>query len=62
MTYPEWIEKRTYTVRETAELLGLGKTTVYDAIKRGDIKTIKVGARRHIIPSTEIARIVNGDN
>lgn len=61
MTHPEWINKPTYSAREVAELLGLGKSTVYDAIKRGDIKTIKVSARRHVISSTELARIVNGE-
>jgi excisionase family DNA binding protein len=61
MTNPDWINKPAYSAREVADLLGISKSTVYESIKRGDIKTIQVGARRHIISSVELARIVNGE-
>lgn len=42
-------ERRTLTVVEVAEALGVGRQTVYDAIARGDIRCIRIG-RRIVIP------------
>jgi excisionase family DNA binding protein len=37
------LTKATYTVRETLDLLSLGRTSLYAAIKRGEIKACKFG-------------------
>ena len=36
----------TMTVAQTAEILGVGVRTVYDAIERGDIPHIRLGTRK----------------
>jgi excisionase family DNA binding protein len=38
-----------YSVREVARMLGVGKSTVYDAINRGDVPTVRLG-RRTLVP------------
>jgi excisionase family DNA binding protein len=35
--------KATYTVRETIDLLSIGRTSLYAAIKRGDVRMVKFG-------------------
>ena len=35
--------KATYTVRETLDLLSIGRTSLYAAIKRGDLRMVKFG-------------------
>jgi len=43
-------EKLAYTVKEAAIALGLGKTTLYAAMKAGAFKVVKLG-NRTLIPS-----------
>ena len=38
------------TVGETAELLGLGRTATYEALRRGDLPGLRVG-HRWIVPT-----------
>ena len=40
---PVLCEKKTYTVVEIMEILGIGRTTAYDLIKKGEFKVIRVG-------------------
>lgn len=47
------IEKVGYSVEETMQAMGLGRTTVYDLISSGALESIKVG-RRRIIPADSI--------
>ena len=37
-----------YTIAEVGEMLGLGRNAAYDAAKRGDFPTIKIGKRIRI--------------
>ena len=37
------LTKATYTVRETLDLLSIGRTSLYAAIKRGDLRMVKFG-------------------
>ena len=40
------IEERTvYTVDEVARVLGIGRNTAYLAIRRGEIPSVRIGAR-----------------
>ena len=39
----------TITVEQTAQLLGLGRTAAYDAARRGDFPTRRLG-RRIVVP------------
>jgi excisionase family DNA binding protein len=59
------IERKVLTVPEAGAQLGLGRNASYDAAKRGDIPTIKLGKllrvpklalERMLDPSTKIAQ------
>lgn len=41
--------KATITIEQTARLLGLGRTAAYDAAKRGELPTRRLG-RRVLVP------------
>lgn len=36
-------EKRTYTVKEIADILGIGKTAAYKLVHTGVFKTVQIG-------------------
>jgi len=38
-------ERTVYTVDETARVLGIGRNTAYLAIRRGEIPSVRIGAR-----------------
>jgi len=50
-------EKLVYNVAEVAKLLGLGKTSAWEAIWRGDIPHLKIG-RRVLIPRKALERFL----
>ena len=39
------LEHRTYTVTEAARILGISRTTAYEAVRRGEIPSITIGTR-----------------
>lgn len=41
--------KATITIEQTAEILGLGRTAAYDAARRGELPTRRLG-RRLLVP------------
>jgi excisionase family DNA binding protein len=51
--------RRTLTVPEAGKILGLGRNGSYDAAKRGDIPTIKIG-RRIFVPVAALERMLAG--
>ena len=46
--------KAAYSVHETLELLSIGRTSLYEAVKRGDLKLVKFGAKS-LVYATDIA-------
>lgn len=42
-------DQATITIEQTAELLGLGRTAAYEAARRGDFPTRRLG-RRIVVP------------
>jgi excisionase family DNA binding protein len=38
-------DKIAYTINEAVAVSGLGRTTIYDLFKRGELPRVKVGAR-----------------
>ena len=36
----------TYSMEEAAKILGVGRTTVYDLVRMGRLRTLKIGSRR----------------
>jgi len=49
-------DKQFYTPNEVAELLPISKISVYKALQRGDIHSIKIG-KKIIIPADSFNRI-----
>ena len=54
------VQRKTYTVDQAAELLGIGRNTAYEAVRRGEIPTIKIG-RRLLVPRAALERMLAGD-
>jgi excisionase family DNA binding protein len=52
--------RRTVTVAEAASILGIGRNSAYEAAKRGEIPTIKIG-RLVLIPLDGLDRLLLGD-
>ncbi len=55
----ESLERRGYSPAEAARIVGCGRTKIYDLIKEGRIRVVKIGART-IISKSEIDRVLNG--
>lgn len=53
----EDLARRTYSVREAAQILGIGRDSMYAAVAAGLVPTIRVG-RRVVIPRHVIHRIL----
>lgn len=60
MTAQIKLAKITYTVREACEVSGLSKTTIFDHIKNGRLKTRRVGGRT-LIASDELRKFLLGE-
>ncbi len=50
-------ERVTFTVEETAKLLGIGRQLAYDRVKTGEIPVIKVG-RRLLVPRRALEKLL----
>ena len=55
------IERRTLTVTEAAEALGVSRNKAYDAARRGEIPTIKIG-KRILVPVVALERMLQGSD
>jgi excisionase family DNA binding protein len=54
-------ERRTLSIEEAAEVLGVGRSLMYDAAKRGEIPVIKIG-RRLVVPRARLEALLAGEN
>lgn len=61
MTLAEAKRRATLTVEETAELLGLGRGLAYQAARRGQLPTRRVG-RRLVVPVPELLAWLAADS
>jgi excisionase family DNA binding protein len=50
--------KAAYTVNETLELLSIGRTSLYEAVKRGELRLVKFG-KKTLIFATDIAAFLS---
>ena len=53
--------RRTMTVEEAAEVLGISRASAYDAVARGEIPCIRIG-RRILIPKVALERILTEES
>lgn len=51
-------EKKTYTPQEVADILQITRRTVYEYIKLGKIKAVKIG-KGHRVSADELNKIIN---
>lgn len=52
-TVPDPIERPTLTVDETAVILQISRSTLYDALRAGEVPCIRVG-RRVLVPTARL--------
>lgn len=55
-----WPTLITLTVEQTAALLGIGRTAAYDAVRRGEIPSLRIG-RRVLVPVAKLLHLVGLD-
>jgi excisionase family DNA binding protein len=46
------MNRRTYTVTETARILGISRSSAYEAVRRGELPSITIGHRILIARAT----------
>ncbi|MFO1129150.1 MAG: helix-turn-helix domain-containing protein [Rhodospirillales bacterium] len=54
------LPRRGYSILEFGEIIGVGRTKIYELIAAGELRTVKLGKRR-IVPASEIDRLLSGD-
>jgi len=52
--------KQTYSIKEATEVLGIGKTKMYELANSGEIPVIKIGSRT-LISKKVIDNLINPD-
>lgn len=57
MTTTLVFQRATITVEEAARVLGISRGSAYEAVRRGDIPTIRIG-RRLIVPVAALERML----
>lgn len=58
MTIPEKIERATVTIEEAAQILGIGRASAYEAARTGQIPTLRLGAKRLVVPKRALERLL----
>jgi excisionase family DNA binding protein len=53
-------ERKTMTIEDAAQVLGISRNSAYTAAKRGEIPTIKIG-RLLLVPTAALDRLVAGE-
>jgi excisionase family DNA binding protein len=56
----EPMERRTFTVEEAGQILGLSRNSAYSLAKDGSLPTIRLG-RRLLVPKVALDRLLAGD-
>jgi excisionase family DNA binding protein len=50
-------DRKTYDVEEAGRLLGIGRNQAYEAAKRGQLPTIRIG-KRILVPKNALDRLL----
>ena len=53
-------ERKTMTIIEAAQVLGVSRNKAYEAARRGEIPTIKIG-KRILVPAAALERMLQGE-
>lgn len=54
------LEKKTYTVKELKDVLGISLSLAYAKLRNGELPAIKLGSR-FIISKVQIEKLLNGE-
>jgi excisionase family DNA binding protein len=54
------VRQPTLTVDQVADILGTGRSATYEAIKRGELPSIRVG-RKIVVPTAAVRRLLEID-
>lgn len=54
------MSRETLTIEEAARMLGIGRNSAYEAARRGEIPTLRIG-RRLVVPRAALERILKGE-
>ena len=54
----ETTDRLTFTVEQTAKLLGIGRNLCYERVKTGEIPVIRIG-RRLLVPRRALERLLD---
>lgn len=52
------MDKLVLTIEEGRKVLGIGRNSMYEAVRRGEIPALRIG-RRLVIPKVALDRILN---
>jgi excisionase family DNA binding protein len=55
---PDWTARTTLTVTETADVLRIGRSAAYEAIRAGQIPSLRIG-RRVLVPVSALVALLN---
>lgn len=50
-------ERQTLTVAQAARVLGIGRNQAYEAVRRGEIPSVRIG-RRIVVPRAALERLL----
>ncbi|MGP4914691.1 helix-turn-helix domain-containing protein [Brachybacterium tyrofermentans] len=50
----------TMKVEEAGQMLGIGRNQAYEAVRRGEIPSLKIGGRI-LVPRRRLMALINGD-
>ena len=51
-TVADWRQRGALSISEAAGVLGIGRTLAFDLVRRGELQTVALGARRVVAVST----------
>ena len=54
------LNRLTYTVNEACRMLSIGRSSLYDLVKSGDLQLVKI-AGRSLVPRSELERLTRVD-
>ena len=58
-TNPDWATRTTITVTEAAVVLGIGRSAAYEAVRVGQIPSLRIG-RRVLVPVSALSALLDG--
>ncbi len=60
-SHPDWTTKTTLNVDEVAVVVGIGRSAAYEAVRVGQIPSIRIG-RRILVPVSALRALLEGSD